>query len=540
MCTAFSGSRRRAVKGGLLCCALTWAAACALAEAPWRPGDRPWWHGEPPGRRVERPLPKLPRTRTRFYWIYSKLDQDIIREAAARLTAVAKEYHRRTSGFRPTVKSKLPIYIFGNYDDYHAAGGPEHSAGVYLGKAVLVVWDPEYREDLWRTLQHECFHQFARRSVGGCWPVWLSEGMATYFEEGMWTGDGFVAGLIRPEMLRDVRALIKSGKVKKFADFMRMDRKTWNEAEGEEQHANYTQAWAMVHFLAHADSERYRGAVAKLIKASAALPGGTSDVRAAEDDYQKAQRGLQRMPGRVFGPRLPRVEARYKQWWLSLSDDPTAHRFAKATVATLASFLARAHLQGLRFRTAGQFFAAARQGKIRPAPKGREGLWLPGSLLQQQLRQASKLSAWSLGEQGRYPTLAATTRDGLTLVATFALERGKTLDIEVRSIRRKTTAARGGRSHTPGDLLDADFEDPEDALDPEAAAPAAKDEPPGRRPQQKSDERQKQAARLLGMARNWIMNQRKDKARPLLKRVIGQYPHTAAAAQAKALLKTLD
>lgn len=104
-------------------------------------------------RRAKLPT-NLPRTPTRFYDIYSRLDEATLQEAAARLTAMAKDYHRRTSGFPRSVKAKLPIYLFDNAADYEAAGGLEGSHGIYLGEAAQAakpLWLPEslLTQDLW-------------------------------------------------------------------------------------------------------------------------------------------------------------------------------------------------------------------------------------------------------------------------------------------------------------------------------------------------------------------------------------------------------
>lgn len=86
--------------------------------------------------------------------------------------------------------SKFPIYLFGDYESYHRAGGPEGSAGVYMPKnqSVLVPmpelgvsWDGrkwEYKKgDSNRVLSHELTHQLC---AGPAFSSWYIEGGAEY------------------------------------------------------------------------------------------------------------------------------------------------------------------------------------------------------------------------------------------------------------------------------------------------------------------------------------------------------------------------
>ena len=65
-----------------------------------------------------------------------------------------------------------------------------------------------------------------------------------------------------------------------------------------------------------------------------------------------------------FGPGTDDFEAAWKRYWLGLEDDPTADLYAKATVATLTSFLARANSQDQQIASAEEFFDLARAGKL--------------------------------------------------------------------------------------------------------------------------------------------------------------------------------
>ena len=109
------------------------------------------------------PPPGLRRYESRYYVIHSDLDEDTVREASARMTAMAQEYGRRTRGFGGTIAAKLPCYLLSKQEDYQRMGGPPNSTGLYVGDAIVAWRRPGQTHKLWYVLQHEGFHQFAHR-----------------------------------------------------------------------------------------------------------------------------------------------------------------------------------------------------------------------------------------------------------------------------------------------------------------------------------------------------------------------------------------
>ncbi len=361
-------------------------------------------------------LPKYPKTSTRFDDIYAKLDQDTVAEAAARLNALAKDYSRRTSSFQHPVTGKLPIYFFDNREEYTAAGGPVGSAGVYTHIMVLALYLPEDIETLWPPLQHECWHQFEDATAGHYWPPWLDEGLAEYYSEAIWTGDEFITGVISPVRLERVQTEIRNKSFGALNRLLDMDRRKWNEeAKGEE----YDQAWSMVHFLAHAESSKYRDALVALIKeATRGRPG--------QESFRK-----------VFGPNYIEAKAECEKWWLALQVDATRDRYVQATVSTLTSYLARAHVRGLKFKSAEEFFDAAKDGKLLAAAQASRPLWLPKSLLDDHLKNAERLQKWTLLTAGRNPELRLQQDGGPTLVGKFDVQPAVGISVVVRSVKGK-------------------------------------------------------------------------------------------------------
>ena len=343
---------------------------------------------------------------TRYYIIHSDLDLDMVREAATRMTAMALEYHRRTKGFAGTIRRRLPFYLFSNPADYYAAGGIPGSIGVYNRRSLMALASRRGTGRLWHTIRHEGFHQFADHVIGGKLPVWIDEGLAEYFAEGIWTGDNYVTGVIPPARLRRIKAMIDSKQVRPFLEMLMMDRLTWNT---EMQNRNYDQAWSMVHFLVNGQSGQYQKAFSDFINdISASRPWKVAFIRR-------------------FGSDVKVFENLYRRWWTSLEENPTGEKYVLAIVQTLTGYLGRAHSQRQRFPDVEAFFRSAREGRLGADRRD----WLPPSLLTEAIKQAKKSGKWSILMERTSPRLVLTRPDGVTFTGTFTLQNSQVRKVEV-------------------------------------------------------------------------------------------------------------
>jgi hypothetical protein len=279
--------------------------------------------------------------------------------------------------------------------------------------------------------------------IGGQIPVWIDEGLAEYFGLGIWTGDGFVTGVIPQGRLVAVRGYIKNDRITPLADFLLMSGADWSGAFSREQaekdkskgagkgqegktdidrvRINYDQAWSMVHFLAHAENGKYRRSLSGFI---ADISGGMD----WKDSFKMR-----------FGSNVKAFEQKYRQWWLALPDNPTRDVYIKADAATLTSFLARAASQGQSFTDAQQFLQAAKAGdlKCNPAQK------LPASLLDRALVSSRGWQrGWSIDNAARVPKLVLTWPDGTTFVGAFTVEDGKCANVKL-TVTPPPPAAKG-------------------------------------------------------------------------------------------------
>jgi len=356
---------------------------------------------------------------TPYYTLHTDLSEAEAREADLRMTRMFEEYQRRTSDFAGQVKKKFPFFLYRNKADYLAAGAPNGSAGVYIewhGNSWLIaVAGPKTSAYTWHVVQHEGFHQFIRASLQNDIPIWANEGLAEYFGEGIWTGDGFVTGLIAPDRLEDVKKAIQNRTFRPFAQMMTMTDEEWG---NKLEYSNYNQAWAMVHFLAHAENGKYQQAfLAFMNKVSRGAP----PINAWTD---------------VFGGDTGAFERRFADYWMALGDNPSRSAYLKALVQTETSFLARATIQRQTFPDPSAFFRTYKPADL----ELNRDLWLPPALFTESSTAALKVGDWTLEGGNGPPRLVCKDEDGSKYIGTFAIANGKVGRVSVEVLKAGSTA----------------------------------------------------------------------------------------------------
>jgi hypothetical protein len=358
---------------------------------------------------------ELQRYETKYYILYTDVPPDQAREAALRMSRMAEEYHVRTRDFSGEIRTKFPFYLYTHKEDYIAAGGMEGTAGFFNGHALYATVGGEKLNDrTWHVVQHEGFHQFAAAVIGGERPMWLDEGLAEYFGEALFTGDGFISGVVPEWRLKRLRDEINHDKLLSIERMMNLSRDEWN---GKIALANYDQAWSMVHFLAHGENDKYQRAFgAMMVELS-----HNKDPDAAFADNFGSATGF---------------EERWKKFWLNLPDDVSSNQYTQATVARLTSFLARAVAQKQSFESFEQFRAVALSKKLKMSPDD----WLPDELLLRALADADDLiNGGAQFTLIAHPTPQIQCRlpSGKRFLGTFQLQRGLVLRADAKMTSQK-------------------------------------------------------------------------------------------------------
>jgi hypothetical protein len=367
----------------------------------------------------------MPTYDGQYYTIYTDLPPAAVREAELRMTKMVETYSARTRDFSGAIRQKLPFYLFAREEDYLAAGGMEGTAGVFdpSSQVLMAVAGEKNTPDTWHVIQHEGFHQFAAAVIGGELPIWVNEGLAEYFGEGIFTGDGFVTGVVPDWRLKRLKEEIEQNKLKSVQKMMETGHAEWNNAMSIE---NYDQAWSMVQFLAHAEHGRYQKAFSSFMQD---IARNQQWPKAWEDNF-----------GSAAG-----FEAKWKKHWTGMPADATADLYAKAVVQTLTGMLGRAASQKQVFQSLDQLDEAMGHGTVKSDPRD----WLPPSVAQTALfyreqleKRGAKFSLRPAGP-GHPPMVLCELKDGTKVTGKFTL-RGSRIGTVTADIAPSSRSANGG------------------------------------------------------------------------------------------------
>ena len=356
----------------------------------------------------------------KYYVIHTDLTGDELREADLRMTKMAEEYHARTAGFSGSISRKFPFFFYREMDDYLHAGGQKGTAGFFDPNTEKLVAMAGEETDAysWHVVQHEGFHQFAKAVIGGELPIWVNEGMAEYFGEGLFTGDGFVTGVIPPDRLVRVQKTIKAKQFKSIKEMMLLAHADWN---SEMTIRNYDQAWSMVQFLAHAENGKYQGAFVQFMRD---IGKGKPWDKAWLANFGSAEG----------------FEEKWKTYWMSLSGNPTRELYAKALVQTLTGVLARATAQQQKFKTFDELAEAVEAKTIKMDTRD----WLPPALVSEAFESAKKARGNGYGFDlvtsagAKPPTIVCTLKDGGKLTGRFTISQGRVGEVMVEMPAKRT------------------------------------------------------------------------------------------------------
>jgi hypothetical protein len=361
----------------------------------------------------------LPAYEGRYYVMHTDLSGDDLREADLRMNRMVEEYRARTKDFSGALGHKFPFFLFRNPEDYYAAGGAPGSAGIFNPNTdtLMAIAGRKTGAYTWSVVQHEGFHQFARSVIGGQIPIWVNEGLAEYFGEGLFTGDGFVTGVIPPERLVRVKQQLRTRQFRPIKEMMLLAHADWNQ---DLSMVNYDQAWSMVQFLAHGGNGMYQQAFIGFMRTIAT---GQQWDRAWLANFGSAEG----------------FEKKWRDYWLKLPDDPTPDLYARADTQTMAGALARMTAQKRKFASFDQFVQAAGTGVIPCDPAD----WLPPHLVAgafarvPEMRKKGMTFDLSTAVASKPSTIVCTLKDGTKLIGRFTLRDGRVVAVVVDSSGRR-------------------------------------------------------------------------------------------------------
>ena len=293
--------------------------------------------------------------KSRHYVVHTDIRSTFAEQFAERLDNIHDEYARRLSGFGAVDGNGAPraeVHLFERQFDFmQFLGEPNaHVAGVFVPSMNRLALYLHNRPSLNRTLQHEAFHQFAYNAISPAMPVWLNEGLAEYFEEALWTGERFLVGQVSPDRLRRLRDDIKNNRLIPFRQMMALSLEQWNRAAGtdaERATTQYNQAWAMVHFLAHAGNGTtpYRPHMLRMLKL-------LHEGKPAEQAFAEA-----------LSPNIEGFQARFVEYVATMRPNEEAMMLERIQI--LSHMLMLLHAQDVRFDKVDSLREAVTQAGLR-------------------------------------------------------------------------------------------------------------------------------------------------------------------------------
>lgn len=216
--------------------------------------------GAQPGLHLKKALPQWPhchRKETEHYIVMSNASETCT-EHYARYAEAMRSLFSAIFQVREKSAHKSRIVLFRTHKGFHEFGGPRLCLGFYLHRnRNLYLYEHVRPEITQKVLVHEGFLQYFNLFVDGP-PLWLSEGMARYFETARIVrknpslrfevgAPGTQLSLLR-SAIRNRRDLFLGNVVRMAnSDFEKPFRKSRNSAH----------AWGLCHFLIHYKNGRY-------------------------------------------------------------------------------------------------------------------------------------------------------------------------------------------------------------------------------------------------------------------------------------------
>ncbi|MEM7627250.1 MAG: DUF1570 domain-containing protein [Planctomycetota bacterium] len=217
-------------------------------------------------------LDELSRFESRFYVLHTNLTREEALEYGEHMDLIFREYTKRFAVLRGDNRQKQNLYLLRTRGDYIATmaefGIPaQASGGMFFwgprGSGLSTWTEGLSRNQVFSTLQHEGFHQFAHSKLGHRLPLWVNEGLAEYFGSAIVVKNRVRLGVVDEDRIKKIRAALENDSALGFGELLYTTSDQWhnNMLSGSPKGSlQYDQSWSIVHFLIHGDKGRYQKA----------------------------------------------------------------------------------------------------------------------------------------------------------------------------------------------------------------------------------------------------------------------------------------
>ena len=299
---------------------------------------------------------------TAHYRIHTDVpDAALIADLGREMDIIYGQYGKQLSDFRPPADAPpLPVYLFAQRDRYTSfsrfAGA--NTGGIFVGGLhpfLASYVDGQTHDELRQALRHEGFHQFAYFAISRHLPVWLNEGLAQVFEEGIWTGQSFLLGQVTPRRILQLRSDRDRHTALSIQKLMAITPMGWADTLRRDANAgetNYNGAWAFAQYLTFGAKPDVRRRATDLLNKLHDLDqtGEASDTASAKAFHN------------CF-PNLPQLQSAFTAWCADLR--PTDEATLLDRQLTLGDFLMDYRNVGQTFPDVPTFRATAQRQHLR-------------------------------------------------------------------------------------------------------------------------------------------------------------------------------
>jgi hypothetical protein len=201
---------------------------------------------------------------TKYYRVDTRLTREQAKEVYVRMDAFYEQLEddfaflkRKDEDVAGRAKEKFKGVLCRDNASYRATGAPAWSAGFYSGKDQTLYVDFAAVSELgWTTVIHEAAHQYFHLRVGGKWPSWFNEGLATYYEYALFGGDSYLPGYVSKRYVQMNREIVSKRQLIPFERLWTSNPEDW--ARARMLREGYHQSWTYVHYMLHSDSRNQR------------------------------------------------------------------------------------------------------------------------------------------------------------------------------------------------------------------------------------------------------------------------------------------
>ncbi len=212
------------------------------------------------------------------YAVHTDLPRDQAELFALHMERVYANYAQRFKDFHPRNDKPMDLYLFGDQDRYVSflAGydiPAQGSGGMFFLnnriQGLATYTRGRSRSETFSVLQHEGFHQFAFNYIGPNLPIWLNEGLAQFFQDGILIGGSMTLGVADADRIERVRVAIQNNTALPISDVLNISEKDWANTlntQPDKAALLYAQAWSMTYFLLSVNNGSYQGKMNEYLK----------------------------------------------------------------------------------------------------------------------------------------------------------------------------------------------------------------------------------------------------------------------------------